>query len=284
MENVKMSKKVVENKVTNKVENKVTINNKVYPELTLKFISELSECLWKVEEMDKLLEKAHNKPQLNTLEKSLKIRLVTMYLLIPFECKIKSVYNEKIHRLKWENSSKWDKVNKCFDDDGLQMQLDDLKDIKSELLTTCKNTTYKCLDKVKTPLLFQTYKNYCYLQAHKNKSDYEEYKKLYKIAICQYLTSNKVNPSMQLVNYICDDTNTTCLNKNISKDNTCIKQATSYEKYVVNFTYTLVQALIDYNAINVTSYLENELFANSIDDIDVKKDLKELQNIASLVD
>lgn len=275
-----MSKKTV----VNKEENKVVINNKVYPELTLKFINELNECIWKVEEMDKLLEKAHNKPQLNTLEKSLKIRLVTMFLLIPFENKIKSVYNERIHRFKWENSSKWDKVNKCFNDDDLQLKLEELKDVKFELLNTCKNTTGKCLDKVKTPLLFQTYKYYCHLQSHKNKSDYEDYKKLYKIAIAQYLTSNKVNPSMQLVDYICDDTNTTCLNKNINKDNTCIKQATTYEKFVINFTYTLVQALIDYKAINVESYLDNELFANSIDDIDVKNDLKELQNIASLVD
>lgn len=277
-----MSKKTVVNQDGNKVEYKVV--NKIFTDVTLKFINELSDCLWKVEEMDRLFEKAHNKPQLNTLEKSLKIRLVTLYLNIPFESKIKSVYNEKIHRLKWVNASKWDKDNKCFIDDELQDKLQELKDTKSDLLSECSNLTNSCLNKIKKPILFQTYEFYCKLQAHKNKSDYDDYKKLYKVAIAQYLQSNGVIPSEQLIDYICDDTNITSINKNVNKDNICIKKASTYEKYVVNFAYTLVQSLIDYKAINVTSYLENELFANSIDDIDVKKELKELQHIASLID
>lgn len=275
-----MNKKTVENK--NKVEYKVT--NKIYNDIVIKFITELPECMWNVEEVDKLFEKAHNKPQLNTLEKNLKVRLVTLYLNIPFEKKIKSVYNEKIHRLKWENSSKWDKDNKCFIDDELQEELQELKNTKVNLLSECSTLTSNCLEKIKKPILFQTYEFYCKLQAHKNKSDYEDYKKLYKVAIAQYLKTNNVIPSEQLINYICDDTNITCLNKNISKDNTNIKKASTYEKYLINFSYTLVQALIDYKAISVDSYLQNNLFANSIEDIDVRKDLEELQYIASLID
>ena len=181
---VKMNKKTVENK--NKVEYKVT--NKIYNDIVIKFITELPECMWNVEEVDKLFEKAHNKPQLNTLEKNLKVRLVTLYLNIPFEKKIKSVYNEKIHRLKWENSSKWDKDNKCFIDDELQEELQELKNTKVNLLSECSTLTSNCLEKIKKPILFQTYEFYCKLQAHKNKSDYEDYKKLYKVAIAQYLS------------------------------------------------------------------------------------------------
>ena len=240
--------------------------------------------LWNEKEIDALFNQAHHKPQLNTLDKSLKVTLTTLYLCLPYESKIKRIYAEKIRRYKWENANKWNKDIKAFNDDDLQVIYLSLKNDKQVLLNKvieCKTNT---LNRIKSALLFQTYGYYRDLQAHKNKDDYDIYKNLYKVAIAQYLKSNGVTPSIQVINYLCDDTNISGLNKNINADDVNIKIATSYEKFVINFTYSLVQALIDYKVINCESYLTNNLFANSLDDIDVQDDLKLLQEIASIDD
>ena len=238
--------------------------------------------LWNEQEIDDLFKVAHHKPQLNTINKELKVTLTTFYLCLPYESKIKRVYSEKIRRFKWENQNKWNKDLKIFTDDDWQAQYILLKDYKQELLekvATCKKNT---IERIKSALLFQTYGYYRELQAHKNKDDYELYKNLYKVAIAQYLSSNGVKPSIKVINYLCDDTNIQGVNKNINADDVNIKIASTYEKYVINFTYSLVQALIDYKVINCNSYLHNELFANSLDDIDIKSDLLLLQDIASM--
>ena len=238
--------------------------------------------LWNEKEIDALFNQAHHKPQLNTLDKSLKVTLTTLYLCLPYESKIKRIYAEKIRRYKWENANKWNKDIKAFNDDDLQVIYLSLKNDKQVLLNKvieCKTNT---LNRIKSALLFQTYGYYRDLQAHKNKDDYNIYKNLYKVAIAQYLKSNGVTPSIQVINYLCDDTNISGLNKNINADDVNIKIATSYEKFVINFTYSLVQALIDYKVINCESYLINNLFANSLDDIDIKNDLQLLQDIASI--
>lgn len=273
-----------EAKTTNK---KVTKGNEVYVSANEIFNSrELREVakigLWDEKEIDDLFKVAHHKPQLNTLNKNLKVTLTTFYLCLPYEHKIKRVYSEKIRRFKWENEKKWNKDIKAFSDDTLQASYLSLKNDKQQLLSKvieCKSNT---LDRIKSALLFQTYEYYRMLQAHKNKDDYDIYKNLYKVAIAQYLSSNGVTPSIKLIDYLCDDTNITGLNKNINVDDVNIKVATSYEKFIINFTYSLVQALIDYKVINVESYLTNNLFANSLDDIDVKSDLQLLQNIAQI--
>lgn len=270
-------------KTTNKTTKKGYVStNEIFNSITMRDLAKIG--LWNEKEIDELFQKAHHKPQLNTLNKDLKITLTTLYLCLPYEVKIKRVYTEKIRRFKWEYASKWNKDIKAFNDDALQAVYLSLKNDKQVLLNKvieCKKNT---LDRIKSALLFQTYNYYRDLQAHKNKDDYELYKDLYKVAIAQYLKSNGVTPSIKVVNYLCDDTNITGLNKNINIDNVNVKVATSYEKFVLNFTYSMVQALIDYKVINTESYLHNELFANSLDDIDIKSDLQLLQEIASIDD
>ena len=260
--------------------NEVKFNNEIFTNISLREMAKIG--LWNEQEIDDLFKVAHHKPQLNTINKDLKVALTTFYLALPYESKIKRVYSEKIRRFKWENQNKWNKELKIFDDDDLQVQYVVLKDNKQELLekvATCKKNT---IERIKSALLFQTYGYYRELQAHKNKDDYELYKNLYKVAIAQYLSTNGVKPSIKVVNYLCDDTNIAGVNKNINADDVNIKIASTYEKYVINFTYSLVQALIDYKVINCNSYLHNELFANSLDDIDIKSDLLLLQDIASI--
>ena len=254
--------------------------NEIFNSITMRDMAKVG--LWNEKEIDNLFNQAHHKPQLNTLDKSLKVTLTTLYLCLPYESKVKRVYAEKIRRFKWENASKWNKDAKVFDDDALQASYLSLKNNKQALLNKvieCKTNT---LNRIKSALLFQTYGFYRDLQSHKNKEDYDVYKGLYKVAIAQYLKSNGVTPSIQVINYLCDDTNISGLNKNINADDINIKVATSYEKYVLNFTYSLVQSLIDYKVINCESYLTNNLFVNSLDDIDVKSDLQLLQDIAEV--
>lgn len=254
--------------------------NEIFNSTELREIAKIA--LWNEQEIDDLFKVAHHKPQLNTLNKELKITLTTFYLCLPYENKIKRIYSERIRRFKWENDNKWNKDIKAFTDDILQAIYLSLKNDKQQLLKEvieCKRNT---IARIKSALLFQTYENYRMLQSHKNKDDYKIYKDLYKVAIAQYLNTNGVKPSMQLINYLCDDTNIQGINKNINVDDVNIKCASSYEKYVINFTYSLVQALIDYKVINCNSYLHNELFANSLNDIDIKNDLLLLQNIASI--
>ena len=260
--------------------NEVKFNNEIFSNISLREMAKIG--LWNEQEIDDLFKVAHHKPQLNTLNKELKVALTTFYLCLPYESKIKRVYSEKIRRFKWENSSKWNKELKIFTDDDLQVKYLALKSDKQELLekvATCKKNT---IERIKSALLFQTYGYYRELQAHKNKDDYELYKNLYKVAIAQYLSSNGIKPSIKVINYLCDDTNIQGVNKNINADDVNIKIASTYEKYVINFTYSLVQALIDYKVINCNSYLHNELFANSLADIDAKADLLLLQDIASI--
>lgn len=254
--------------------------NEIFNSTELREIAKIG--LWSESEIDELFKEGHHKPQLNTLNKELKVTLTTFYLALPYENKIKRVYSEKIRRFKWENASKWNKELKIFSDDKLQAQYVVLKDYKQELLEKVAKCKKNTIARVKSALLFQTYGYYRELQAHKNKDDYNIYKNLYKVAIAQYLSSNGVKPSIQVINYLCDDTNIQGVNKNINVDDVNIKCASTYEKYVINFTYSLVQALIDYKVINCNSYLHNELFANSLNDIDVKSDLLLLQNIASI--
>lgn len=280
-----MSTKTTTNKATtNKATSKkVYVSaNEIFNSTQLRDIAKVG--LWNEQEIDILFNQAHHKPQLNTLNKDLKITLTTLYLCLPYESKVKRIYAEKIRRFKWENANKWNKDIKAFNDNDLQTIYLSLMSDKQMLLSKvieCKTNT---LNRIKSALLFQTYNVYRDLQAHKNKDDYDLYKDLYKVAIAQYLKSNGVTPSIQVVNYLCDDTNISGLNKNINADDINIKVATSYEKYVLNFTYSMVQALIDYKVINAESYLHNELFVNSLDDIDIKNDLQLLQDIASIDD
>lgn len=267
---------------TKKGNNEVKFCNEIFSNISLREMAKIG--LWNEQEIDDLFKTAHHKPQLNTLCKELKVALTTFYLCLPYEGKIKRVYSEKIRRFKWENENKWNKEVKMFDDGDLQIKYMQLKASKQKLLnevTECKQNT---LARIKSALLFQTYEHYRKLQAHKNCDDYEIYKDLYKVAIAQYLSSNGVKPSIKLVNYLCDDTNIAGVNKNINADDVNIKCASTYEKYVINFTYSLVQALIDYNVINCESYLHNKLFANSLADIDAKADLLLLQDIAEIDD
>ena len=267
--------------------NKVTKNSNVYVSANEIFNStQLRDMakigLWNEKEIDDLFKMAHHKPQLNTLNKELKITLTTFYLCLPYENKIKRVYGERLRRFKWEHSTKWNKDIKAFNDDDLQTNYQSLKNNKQMLLSKvieCKKNT---LDRIKSALLFQTYSYYRELQAHKNCNDYDLYKSLYKVAIAQYLKSNGVTPSIQVIDYLCDDTNISGINKNINADNFNIKVATSYEKFIINFTYSFVQSLIDYKVINTNSYLHNELFANSLTNINVQSDLQLLQEIASI--
>lgn len=278
-------------KKTTNTTNKVTTNkaatkkgyvstNEIFNSITMRDLAKIG--LWNEKEIDELFILAHHKPQLNTLDKSLKVTLTTLYLCLPYESKVKRIYTEKIRRFKWENASKWNKDIKAFNDDALQAIYLSLKNDKQMLLskvTECKTNT---LNRIKSALLFQTYNVYRDLQSQKNKDNYNLYKDLYKVAIAQYLKTNGVTPSIQIIDYLCDDTNISGLNKNISVDDVNVKVATSYEKYVLNFTYSMVQALIDYKVINCESYLTNNLFANSLDDIDIKSDLQLLQDIAEI--
>ena len=272
------NKTVKGNKATN---NNVYVSaNEIFNSTELREVAKVG--LWDEKEIDELFKVAHHKPQLNTLDKNLKVTLTTLYLSLPYENKIKRVYSERIRRFKWENDNKWNKDTKSFNDDDLQASYLSLKNDKQQLLskvTECKDNT---LNRIKSALLFQTYEYYRMLQSHKNKDDYDIYKNLYKVAIAQYLFSNGVKPSIKLIDYLCDDTNISGINKNINVDDSNIKVASSYEKFVLNFTYSLVQALIDYKCINVESYLHNELFANSLDDVDIQSDLQLLQNIAQI--
>lgn len=278
---------------TTNTTNKVTTNkagakkgyvstNEIFNSITMRDLAKIG--LWNEQEIDNLFKQAHHKPQLNSLNKELKITLTTLYLCLPYESKIKRVYSEKIRRYKWEYASKWNKDIKAFNDDALQTIYLSLKNDKQDLLDKVSKCKTNTLNRIKSALLFQTYGYYRELQAHKNKDDCNLYKDLYKVAIAQYLKSNGVTPSMQVINYLCDDTNISGLNKNINIDNVNVKVASTYEKYVLNFTYSMVQALIDYKVINAKSYLHNNLFANSLDDIDVKSDLQLLQDIASIDD
>lgn len=280
MERRTMGKTTTTNKKVTKGSNVYVSANEIFNSTELREMSKMG--LWNEKEIDDLFKVAHHKPQLNTLNKELKVTLTTFYLCLPYENKIKRVYCEKIHRFKWEKSTKWNKDIKAFNDDALQAIYLSLKSDKQMLLNKvieCKTNT---LNRIKSALLFQTYEYYRMLQAHKNCDDYDLYKNLYKVAIAQYLQSNGVTPSIKIVNYLCDDTNINGINKNINADNVNVKSATSYEKFVINFTYSLVQSLIDYKCINTESYLHNSLFANSLDNIDVQDDLKLLQDIASI--
>ena len=265
---------------TKKDNNEVKFCNEIFSNISLREIAKIG--LWNETEIDELFKVAHHKPQPNTLNKELKVALTTFYLCLPYESKIKRVYSEKIRRFKWENANKWNKEIKMFDDGELQIEYLKLKAAKQKLLNDVGECKKNTLARIKSALLFQTYEHYRKLQAHKNKDDYEIYKDLYKVAIAQYLSTNGVKPSIQLINYLCDDTNIAGVNKNINADDVNIKVASSYEKYVINFTYSLVQALIDYKVINCDSYLHNKLFANSLVDIDAKADLLLLQNIAEV--
>ena len=184
MERIKMSKKTtttINNNVASN--NKVKFSNEIFSNISLREIAKIG--LWNEQEIDNLFKTAHHKPQLNTLCKELKIALTTFYLCLPYENKIKRVYSEKIRRFKWENSSKWNKEVKMFDDGELQIKYMQLKASKQKLLndvTKCKQNT---LARIKSALLFQTYEHYRKLQAHKNCEDYEIYKELYKEAIAK---------------------------------------------------------------------------------------------------
>lgn len=270
--------KVTTNKVTTK--KGYISTNEIFNSITMRDMAKIG--LWNEKEIDTLFNQAHHKPQLNTINKELKITLTTLYLCLPYESKVKRIYAEKIRRFKWENANKWNKDVKAFNDNDLQTIYLSLISDKQMLLSKvieCKTNT---LNRIKSALLFQTYGYYRELQSHKNKDDYDIYKGLYKVAIAQYLKSNGVTPSIQVINYLCDDTNISGLNKNINADDVNIKVASTYEKYVLNFTYSLVQSLIDYKVINCESYLTNNLFANSLDDIDIKNDLQLLQDIAEI--
>lgn len=269
-------------KTTNKTSNNnVYVSaNEIFNSTQLRDIAKVG--LWNEQEIDNLFKVAHHKPQLNTINKDLKVTLTTFYLCLPYEHKIKRIYSEKIRRFKWEHNTKWNKDIKAFTDDDLQASYLLLKNDKQQLLSKvieCKKNT---LDRIKSALLFQTYSYYRELQSHKNCDDYDIYKDLYKVAIAQYLKSNGVTPTIKLINYLCDDTNISGINKNINADDVDIKVATSYEKFVINFTYSLVQALIDYKVINAENYLHNQLFANSLANIDVQSDLQLLQEISSI--
>lgn len=273
-----MSKTTTNN--SKKGSNEVKFCNEIFSNISLREIAKVG--MWSESEIDDLFKEAHHKPQLNTLCKELKIALTTFYLALPYEGKIKRVYSEKIRRFKWENQSKWNKEVKMFDDGDLQIEYMQLKAAKQKLLNEVAECKQNTLARIKSALLFQTYEHYRKLQAHKNCDDYEIYKDLYKVAIANYLKVNGVKPSIQLVNYLCDDTNINGVNKNINADDINIKCASTYEKYVINFTYSMVQALIDYKVINCESYLHNKLFANSLADIDAKSDLLLLQDIAEM--
>ena len=275
-----MSTKTTNN--SKKGSNDIKFCNEIFSNISLREIAKIG--LWNESEIDDLFKTAHHKPQLNTLNKELKVALTTFYLCLPYESKIKRVYSEKIRRFKWENANKWNKELKIFDDGDLQIKYMQLKASKQKLLTDVGECKQNTLARIKSALLFQTYEHYRKLQAHKNCEDYEIYKDLYKVAIAQYLSTNGVKPSIKVVNYLCDDTNIAGVNKNINADDVNIKCASTYEKYVINFTYSLVQALIDYKVINCESYLHNKLFANSLADIDAKADLLLLQNIAEVDD
>ena len=273
-----MSTKTTNN--SKKGNNDIKFCNEIFSNISLREIAKIG--LWSESEIDDLFKVAHHKPQLNTLNKELKIALTTFYLCLPYESKIKRVYGEKVRRFKWENQNKWNKDLKMFDDGELQIEYMQLKASKQKLLNEVSECKQNTLARIKSALLFQTYEHYRKLQAHKNCDDYEIYKDLYKVAIANYLNVNGVKPSIKIVNYLCDDTNINGVNKNINADDVNIKCASTYEKYVINFTYSLVQALIDYKVINCNSYLHNKLFANSLADIDAKADLLLLQDIASI--
>ena len=126
-----------------------TNNNQVYVSANEIFNStELRDMakigLWNEQEIDDLFKVAHHKPQLNTLNKELKVALTTFYLCLPYESKIKRVYSEKIRRFKWENANKWNKELKIFDDGELQIKYLKLKAAKQKLLndvSECKQNT-----------------------------------------------------------------------------------------------------------------------------------------------
>ena len=276
------------NNTTTKATKKATTNNvyvstnEIFTSTDLKELSTIG--LWKESEIDELFKSAHNKPQINTLNKDLKITLTTFYLCLPYEDKIKRVYAEKIRRFKWENQLLWDKDDKVFVDDEIQQEYLELKKTKNDLLKDVVEVRTNTLERVKSAILHQTYNYYLKLQANKNKESYELYKKLYKVAIAQYLTRYGVTPSMQLINYLCDETNVQGVNKSVNMENANIKIESTYKKYLYNFACAMVQALIDYKAINTDNYLHNELFANSLDNISTSNDLKTLQNIAKIDD
>lgn len=262
--------------------NEVKFTNEIFSNITMKEVAKIG--VWSVEEIDELFKVAHHKPQLNTLNKQLKVTLTTLYLCLPYESKIKSCYSERIRRFKWDHKIFWSKELKAFTCDEFQAIYLSLKNEKEELLEKVNKCKKDTLNRIKSALLFQTYGVYRELQAHKNKDDYNDYKSLYKVAIAQYLSSNGVKPSIKLIDFLCDDTNILGVNKNINAEDANVKIASSYEKYVLNFTYSMVQALIDYNVINVESYLNNELFVESLDNIDVQDDLRLLQEIAQIDD
>ena len=178
----KTTNKVTTNKVSGK---KVYVSaNEIFNSTQLRDIAKIG--LWNEQEIDNLFNQAHHKPQLNTLNKELKITLTTLYLCLPYENKVKRIYAEKIRRFKWENVNKWNKDIKAFNDNDLQTIYLSLMSDKQSLLnkvTECKTNT---LNRIKSALLFQTYNVYRELQAHKNKDDYDIYKGLYKVAIEQY--------------------------------------------------------------------------------------------------
>ena len=84
---------------------KVTKGNNVYVSANEIFNStELREMskvgLWNEKEIDNLFKVAHHKPQLNSLDKALKVTLTTFYLCLPYENKIKKVYSTVAHLIE----------------------------------------------------------------------------------------------------------------------------------------------------------------------------------------
>ena len=169
MERIKMSTKTTNN--SKKDNNDTNYVNEIFSNISLREMAKIG--LWNEQEIDDLFKVAHHKPQLNTLNKELKVALTTFYLALPYESKIKRVYSEKIRRFKWENASKWNKEVKMFDDGDLQIKYMQLKADKQKLLNDISECKQNTIARIKRELLFQTYENYRKLQAQKNKDDYE---------------------------------------------------------------------------------------------------------------
>ena len=269
---------------TTKTVNKVTNNkdyevkNKVFSKATLKALCQ-NDISFSIETIDMLLENAHNKPLLNTMTKDKKVEYTVFYLLLLYKDRINSHKKELIRRFKYDNENLYDKDNDCYNNTTIQLEYLALKKDLSDTNNDIKDLLDITIQGSKVNTLYKHYVNY---QNNKNSDEKSLYRDIYIVHIAKWLYDLNVKPSMQTLEYLCDDI-ATVINKKVrvnKKDNSTLntKIAMKSDDFATNFIYTLVQAMLDNKVINVNSYVNNKEFMLSLRGLEVQNSVEFLQN------
>lgn len=276
MKTTKTVNKVTTNKVTNN--NDYEVKNKVFSKATLKALCQ-KDISFDLQTIDNLLENAHNKPLLNTMTKEKKVEYTVFYLLLLYKDSIISHKKEMLRRFKYDNAMLYNKDTDRYNNTDVQLEYLLLKKDITDTNNGIKELLDMTIEKSKVNTL---YRHYAIYQYSKNSDEKSLYRDIYIVHIAKWLHDLNIKPSMQTLEYLCDDVSTV-RNKKVrvnKKDNSTLntKIAMKSDDFATDFIYTLVQAMLDNKVINVASYVSNKEFMLSLRGLEVQNSVEFLQN------